>query len=107
MRGMDRPPTTASVTSSDAAMPSRVYRVGLRVSAIVLLLLAWLPAFPLVFALGPWAGVLVGLPSAACFTLWFLRTGARGDLVGVAAALATPVAWLGLYLALMGDTRMS
>ena len=87
-------------------MTDQPYPVGLRLAAIVLLLLAWLPAFPLGFFLGPWAGVLAGLPSAACFVLAHRRTGAPGNLLGAAAALATPLVWRGLFVLLVGDASL-
>jgi hypothetical protein len=67
----------------------------LRLAAIVLLLLAWLPGTLLAFHVGSLSvGFAVGLPSAACFIAAFRRSGAGGNLIGAVLALATPLVWL-------------
>ena len=103
---MEKTSGVPSVGVGGKPSPGAAYPTVLRVLAITLLLLAWLPAFPLGLAYGWWVGTLVGLPSAACFTIAYARTRAAGNLAGAAGALATPLIWVALFVALVGGAGM-
>lgn len=94
------------MTQQPADRTSAGYPTGWRLAAIVLLLLAWFPAALLGLLLPVWGGVVVGLPSAVCFVLAYRRNRAVGNLVGAAGALATPLVWLGMFLALLGGASL-